>query len=445
MNSKVLWHDKLITLRCNYWYPILIETPNGQNVKSIEFVNYIRNIEDGSLIPIDVNEKNQPKLFVMNIAEKNNNKTGDLSFKESKKYILLESRSKNQVQVTSNNGEKFNIGMYHMLETIEQNKGGRGFCSFVLIAQNVQNKKPPNLYSMCMTVTMSDGQKLEVVFKYITPSKSVGVKHKNAASNILYTFYTKIKSSVNDTDTMNDIVQHCETVYPDFNKSFKCAERTTSKRKRDPNPDDAKRTLTTFVGYVLFNINWIKSRHNYYWLIVSGVDNRDGWVIDNVETSPMVNARIRISSDPSSELVNNPNMYKGVRYGEIIENAKKYAKSSNHLLLWMDIDDSQMSMDDITSSIHFTMRRDNVYANVATNVFNYTFNLGNSEYDIIASLKEYADGGFNKNISKVLEPQYTENDFTNFFPVDNILGDDLDEFAIPSLPPAKEYRHDFFQ
>lgn len=428
MSCEVLWHDKIITLKNNNYYPVLIKTPNGETVESIDIVSNVRDHDTGELVAQDNGCRTTPKLIVKDINETDNKKSGNLSLRESKTYMIMGEASKNKINMMDDMGNRKQENMWKVLQVIDQNTADTEYSTFTVITQNLQNaNRPHNLYNAILTVHMSNGQTFDITFKYICPSPTVNERHKIAVRRILYTFYhTLSNNTLTDNEKMRTIKSKCEEIYPDFTSSYVRAEESVKRYRRfsssvDVESDDdqqpRKRTLVSFDAYILTSIDSTDAESGQYFVLVMTTGGQE-WVVDNLETQPMLDTTLVSTTTPPDTIINSPDVYRGMRYRDIVSAATQRATEANHVLLWVKFKDHLFDpFYSNHSRIHFTMRNDasGVYANVTTNVFEYGLTGNDTRLSVITSLYNIAQGVVsNGDIVSIITPSVVKEDFILF-------------------------------
>ena len=496
MSCEIFWTDNVINRRFNHFYPVMVSTPNGQTVSSVRVVNLEKNEETGALEEISLDRDDQPCVLVKGYDEDLNEKRKSLAPHESKYYVSLSTSKRKQVMVGPN-GEKESITHPELLDSLDFNEEGRLFSTFVIVVARTQAPAARYLYQMNMDITMSDGTELSHTFKYLVSSPKIYKMHKAALNQALYIFYHNLMdNNLTDNEIMGNVNGRLTEIWPDLGSSIKMAKKVAAsngterrayldskkvapendrrRTKRSFNQvnmledavelhagdDDlvavsdppAKRQLTEATATVMGSIEWLSVDNGMQYIFLHGLDvSGDEWSIDNVEVSPVIDGKVEISKEPPVSLNDNPDMYKGLSYRKIIENARTKAASANESILWFKISDNlELMGPDHPCVIKFTVRNSTTgqYVNVTTNGFESS-TMFSVERTVIAALYKYFNGqATGEYLLNPVEPEAGDADFVHFHkPGDLDLGglsDDLEDVEDAPMPPPMDRQDSFF-
>jgi hypothetical protein len=488
MSCEIFWSDTVISRRFNHFYPVLVSTPNGETITEIRVVNVESEEDTGDLVEISVERTDQPCVLVKGYDEDLNLKRKGVSPHEHKYWIGLAPNSVKKQVMVGPDGTKEQIRMVQLLDDLDQNESGRLFSSFAIIVARTQAPAARYLYQMNCDITMSNGQVLTQVFKFVAPSPRIYKLHKDALNRALYIFYHNLMSvDQTDDEIISNITNSLNNLWPDMSRTTELAEKVSASngtqrrvqlnaKKKAPEEDrrryakrtfkelgatmggsssssspPVKRHLTETSATIMGEIEWLDADKGLQYVIVHNVDaSGDEWTIDNVETSPVVDGRVIVTKDPPKALMDNPDMYKSMPYRHIINNAIKYATTSGDTLLWYKVEDCD-SLDGPVepTTIKFTLRNSSTgqFTNVTTNSF-ISHPFMNLEETVVKVLHDYYHGNAtNEQLLTPPEAQIDDKDFVRFQkPGELDLGelDDLDAIPPPSNVPQMERQESFF-
>ena len=492
MSCEILWSPATLNRRFNNYYPFLVSTPNGQTIKAIRLMNMEKDEDTGQLMEIAADRMDQPSLVVYRHNDSMNIKSYILKPNETKYYLPIYGAptSGRSTSLVSPGNINEPIKVNKLIRELDSDEEGRLFSSFILMTARVQQPAAKYLYQAGVEITMSDGTVLLQILKYISPTKTVQDKQKAALYKALYIFYHNITNkNLSDDDIMNNIIGRIPEFWPDLSQTIKKSTRKAAsngtyrrielnanrkKRKRvseayneedelksdsgvsDEDSDDevgdvvdsddeveppAKRHNSHTDAIIMSNIVWMDVDQGIFYIIVKDIDiSGDEWVIDNVETRPVVDGRVEVLKQPPQILMNDPDMYKTVSYRTIIENARQRAKTDGDTLLWLKVTDTaDLLGPSEPTTITFTARETtgDKFINVTTNGFEGTgLELFSSKL-VIKTLYEYYNG--TTTPASLMGPPSVEagdEDFIHFQrPGEFVMDIDFDtDIVPPSIP-----------
>ena len=484
MSCEILWSPKTINRRFNHFYPFLISTPNGQTIESIRLVNMEKDEDTGALVEIAHDRVDQPSLIVPRINDSMNIKKYELKPNETKYYspIYGSINSGRSTSLVSPDNINQPIKINKLIHDLDCDQSGRLFSSFLLMTARVQAPAAQWLYEARVEITMSDNTLMVQTLKYISPMKKIQDQHKAALYKSLYIFYHNIVGTdYTDDEVIANITGKIQEVWPDMTMSTEYSKRKSAsngtkrravlnaKRKRRPkkptvyNEKEAmessdeesdsdeggelleppvKRQVTHVNAILMSRIEWMDVDKGIFYIIMKDHDvSGDEWVIDNVETSPVLDGRVEVLKEPPTDFTNNPDMYKSIPYRTIIENARNHAKESGDTLLWLKISDSGDFIGPTSpTTVRFTARNttNEDYVNAVTNGFEGSGLDLFTEKVIIKTLHDYSNGSTTPYIlmdPPTVEGDNANDDFTHFQKPGEIdlgdLEDDGDDGEVP--------------
>jgi hypothetical protein len=466
MACTLLWGGSFINGKKNLHYPMLIQTPGGQNISNISYLNYTQGAGD-DLIPVDIECDRQPKLIFYGINEDQNIKKHAVSSKSSNLYYNFENiNARHRLELIGDNGEGVvktdKILVNDFVEAVTNNVSGSGFCSFVMSTATV-TLKPYHLFSADIRITMSDGYVIEYNIKYMTPTQVVVAEHANASAMVNKIFYTQLidrqpGGAIPDDQIISNIMGAINTIYPSFDRSclFSSRKKANTRRRRvnaregggggdtgdeggggytgDEGGDDdngpPKRKLMERSAFTVSTFQSTPQLPNTSYIIVpdvgrAGVD----WEIDNIETSVVVGGNIRlVGSPPPDSLMKNLDMFMSKKYGDIVSEAERKAVVENDMIIWFTIEKMEIVEEETAFILEFTLSKPGTIITVTTN----TITLQNvypepDQRPVITSLHNYYRYG-TTNPAIIMKPAIEPMSFLHFVgevePTPGLYGND---------------------
>lgn len=437
MDTSVVWTDSVFDKRFNAYYPIVISTPKGDVIESIEAVNlyidvknppapgdddyeYIeRELEDNDDVPVVIIRDFMDDLAPNNI---NWNKT-------SAKNTMIDEF-----------GNTFNVNVLEYIDTMTVNDTHRTLKSFVVIAKSVQNSSE-GLAMLKITVTMANQEKHDIFMAYKSLKPAKWKAHRRNLQVMTGGMY---KLFSNDNNTDDEIIDGIRALDANFERlPVAHAGHKTRKRKAkvDDHDDIPKRSL---VEYGCFYPMLINCPYDTYYYVVVAADQSNALQVASFTTNPPLPCNIEHVSGIPEGLYNSIDMYNGQKFGTVAQSAENYASSHGNTIFWFKLSDSDFFAQEtrfvmnisVTSASDPSIRGTVVVANVNFS----TCPLSDPVEEIVVSLDNYANGRHLSELSAMTPVTIDKSKFTILSRQQLLsdVDDDVNEM-VPMSPTENDY------